>query len=174
MKKILFILSLFILASCSYQKRLNKWCAKCPVVEIHDTTIIKHDSIIYRDSIFTVQLPPLPADTIKILIPGQQSAEIDIALRTYDYDYISVDVWVSHNVINVKPYLNNDTIKVLIRNAKIEVYRTLYEKYKDYKQIVTVKNHVPGIVWILWPLSILIVVCWLVFRCWVKHTNSYN
>jgi len=163
------ILSL-LFASCSYQKRLNKWCKKCPSVEIHDTTVIKHDSIVRHDSIFAVQLPALPADTIKVKADCPPSGEIDIAMRTYDYDYVSVDVWVKDNVINVKPRLKTGTINVLIRNAKIEYYRYLYEKYKNYKATTVIEKHIPGWIWLFVVLLVIAnVLQYLYYKLYLKR-----
>lgn len=154
-KYLLIILVSFILASCSYQKRIDKWCKRCPSVESHDTIRFQSDTIIYHDSVFSVHLVPLPADTITIQADCDPLGEIDISKRTYDYDYVSVDVWVDHNTIYVKPYLNKDTLNVIIKNAKIAEYRYLYEKYKDYKSVTIIEKHVPG--WTWWLLVILAV-----------------
>lgn len=132
---------------------MNKWCKRCPSVESHDTITVKHDSIIYRDSLFTVQLPALPADTIKLKADCPPSGVINIPVHTYEYDYVSVDVWVDNNTINVKPYLNRDSINILIKNARVEEYRYLYETYKDYKSVTIVEKKVPSYAW--WVIAIL-------------------
>jgi hypothetical protein len=170
MKKIIYISIIAILfASCSYNKRLNKWCKRCPSVESHDSTIVRTDTITYHDSIFTLQLIPLPLDTITLQADCPPSGVINIPLHTYDYDYVSVDVWVYNNTINVKPYLNRDTISILIKNARIEEYRYLYEKYKDYKSVTIVEKKVPSWAWwLLVILAALNVVQYFIYKLYIK------
>lgn len=159
MKKLLNILLILVLfSSCSYTHKLNKWCKRCPSIETHDTIKTTHDSIVYKDSIIEVTLPPLPNDTIEILIPyTAPSTLINIPVKSFKYDYVSVDVWVKNSSINVKPYINNDKINVLIRNARKEVYSKIFEQYKNYKATIVKEKYIPWWVWFLWGLSLAVV-----------------
>lgn len=151
------IIIAIILTSCSTPKRLNKICKKCPAVETHDTVYIQKDSIVVKDSIMKITLPALPPDTISIILPCNEKKELlNINKRSFNYDYVTVDVWVKNGTINVKPFLNTDTINILIKNARIETYREILKQYKDLKQITVTQKYIPAIVWFLWAISIII------------------
>jgi len=159
MKKFILILLIVSLASCSYTKRLNKWCKRCPETVQHDTIKIQHDSVVYKDSVIEVTLPQLPADTIQIPIPCQGTGAewLNIAVHHYKYDYVTVDVWVTNNVLGVKPYLNNDKINILVKNARVETYQKLYERYKDFHAIKVTEKYIPWWFWFMWGFSLVLV-----------------
>lgn len=73
MRYLIALLFIGILGSCSYEKRLKKWCSRCPQKD--SVSVVKKDSIIYRDSavFFT-----LAGDTINIPTPCPEVKPFEI------------------------------------------------------------------------------------------------
>lgn len=70
---IILVLVASLFASCSYEKRLNKWCKRCPSSD--SITEIKKDSIVYKDT--TVYITQ-PGDTIRLSSPCDSSGKLKV------------------------------------------------------------------------------------------------
>lgn len=124
MKNILLILlSIVLLASCSYQKRLNKWCARCPHKDSVSVVALYEETL--RDTFIT-----LSADSseIKALI------KCDSLGRAYISEIISL------KGIKIKPQI---IIKdnVITASCVIDSNR-VYVSYKEryYKTSTTIQQ----------------------------------